>query len=134
VRARHWLTEEQKEMLKDMKQEHILLVNEKNEMELVPSDQIIDVANGSREVRAFTFTRNNDLYVVYWHISGNKELELPISSKDFTLLENIGDEIQISSANGEKTIVPAGNRHYIKTSKLSKEELVSAFGNAKIID
>ena len=86
VRARHWLTEEQKEMLKDIKQEHILLINEKNELELVPYDQIVNVANGSREVRAFTFMRNNDLYAVYWHISGNKELELPISSKRFYII------------------------------------------------
>ena len=60
VRARHWLTDEQKEMLKDLKQEHILLVNEKNEFELVPYDQIMNVADGSREVRAFTFKRNNE--------------------------------------------------------------------------
>ena len=57
-------------MLKDLKQEHILLVNEKNELELVPYDQIKNLANGNREVRAFTFRRNNESYVVYWHISG----------------------------------------------------------------
>jgi hypothetical protein len=134
VRARHWLTEEQKEMLKDIKQEHILLVNEKNEPELVPYDQIGNVANGSREVRTFTFMRNNDLYAVYWHISGNKELELPISSKDFTLLEEIGKELPVISASEGKTIVPAGNRHYIKTNKLTKDELMSAFSRAKIVN
>ncbi len=93
-------------------------------LKLVPYDQIINVANGSREVRAFTFMRDNDLYAVYWHISGNKELELPISSKDFTLLEDIGKEIKLSSAFEGKTVVPLGNRHYIKTNKITKEELV----------
>jgi hypothetical protein len=134
VRTKHWLTEEQKQMLKNLKQEHMLLMNEKNELELVPFDQILNVAQGSREVRAFTFTRNNVQYVVYWHISGNKKLELPINSKDFTLLENIGKQIRVTSANGGKTVVPVGNRRYIKTNKLTKDELVTAFGKARILD
>lgn len=135
VRAQNWLTEEQKQMLKNGEQEHILLINEKKEFELVPYDQIMDIANGSREVRAFSFKRNNDLYVIYWHISGNKELELPVHSKDITLLENLGREIQVQSAqNGDKSIVPVGNRRFIKTGILTKDELIAAFKNAKIID
>jgi hypothetical protein len=134
VRAEHWLTDDQKEMLKNLKQEHILLVNEKNEFELLPYDQITDAANGNRELRAFKFRRNNDSYVVYWHISGNKKLELPIESKDFTLMENIGKEIETVTVDGGKTIVPAGDRHYIKTNKLTIEELTAAIRNARIID
>jgi hypothetical protein len=134
VRVGHWLSAEQKEMLKDLKQEHILLLNEKNEFELVPYKQIDSVAGGSREVRAFTFNRNNEMYVVYWHISGTSKLELPISSKDFTLMENIGKEIPVISESAGKTIVPAGNRCYIKTKKLSKDELILAFSKAKIIN
>jgi hypothetical protein len=136
VRAQHWLTEQQKDMLKNLEQEHTLLLNEKKEFELVPYDQIMDVANGSREVRAFTFKRNNDLYVVYWHISGNKKIEMPVNSKDFTVMEGLGQKkIQVRSGqNGKTTIVPVGNRYYIKTNKLSKDELITAFRNAKIID
>jgi hypothetical protein len=135
VRAKHWLTAEQKQMLRNPAQEHILLLNEKQEFELVPYDQIMDVAHGSREVRAFTFKRNNDLYVVYWHISGNKELELPLRSTDITLLESLGKEMQVnSSPNGDNSILPVGNRRYIKTSKLTQDELITAFKNAKIID
>jgi hypothetical protein len=133
VRAKHWLSEEQKQMLRNLKQEHILLLNEKNEFELVPYDQIV-IANGNREVRAFTFTRNNELHVVYWHISGNKKLELPVSSKDFTLMENLGKEIPVISEAGGKTVVPAGNRRYIKTTKLTKEEIIKAFQNAEIVN
>ena len=135
VRAQNWLTEEQKQMLHNGNQEHILLLNEQNKFELVPYDQIMNVANESREVRAFTFKRNNDLYVVYWHISGNKQLELPIKPGDLTLMENLGQEIQIKpGSNGNSILLPVSNRRYIKTSKLTKEELVSAFKNAKIID
>ena len=135
VREKHWLTDEQKQMLKNGEQEHILLINEQHKFELVPYDQIMDVANGSKEVRAFTFKRNSDLYVVYWHISGNKKLELPLNSKDFTLMESLGQEIQFNSdKNGDSSILPVGNRRFIKTSKLTKDKLITAFKNAKIID
>ena len=135
VRAKKWLTNEQKQLLRNADQEFILLLNEKNELELVAYDQIMNVANESREVRAFTFKRNNDLYAVYWHISGDKQLELPVKQGDLTLMENLGQEIQIKpGADGNSTLLPVGNRRYIKTSKLTKEELITAFKNAKIID
>ncbi len=135
VRAKKWLTEEQKLMLRDPDQEFTLLVNEKNEFELVPCEQIKDVANGSREVIAFTFKRNNDLYAVYWHISGDKKIQLPVKSSDLTLMKDIGIEIEISSGQpADYTVLPAGTRHYIKTSGLTKDELENAFRNAIILD
>jgi hypothetical protein len=113
----------------------MLLLNEKNAPELVPCDQVMNVANESREVRAFTFKRNNDFYAVYWHISGDKQLELPVNSADITLMENIGQEIQVKpGSTGNSTLLPAGDRRYIKTNKLTKEELITAFRNAKITD
>ena len=135
VRAENWLTDEQKQMLRNGEQEHILLINEQQKFELVPYDQIMGVANGSREVRAFTFKRDKDIYVVFWHISGNKKLEIPLNPKDFTLMESLGQEIQFDSGkNGDSSILPVGYRRYIKTSKLTKEELIMAFKNAKIGD
>jgi len=95
----------------------------------------MNVANESREVRAFTFKRNSDLYAVYWHISGDKQLELPLNSGDITLMESLGQEIQVKpGSNGNSAILPVGNRRYIKTGKLTKEELITAFKNGKIID
>src|SRR5690606_23596132 len=67
VRINDWLTPEQKQSLQHLEQEHILLINEKNEFELRPYEQIENVAN-SRDVRAFIFERNGNHYVVYWHI------------------------------------------------------------------
>lgn len=134
VRAKHWLNDQQKQMLMDLKQEHILLINEKNEFELLPYDQIMNIANGAREIMAFTFKRGSDIYAVYWHISGSSKLELPIASGDFTLLEKPGKEIQILSEKDGKTVIPADNRRYIKTSKLTKDQLTEAFRNAKIIN
>jgi hypothetical protein len=135
VRAKHWLTAEQKQMLKNPEQEHILLLNEHKEFELVPYYQIMNVANGSREVRAFYFKRNSDLYVVFWHISGEKKLELPLNSKYITLLESLGKEIPVyPNLDGDYSILPVGKLRFIKTSKFTKDELITAFKNAKIID
>jgi hypothetical protein len=135
VRAQNWLTDKQKEMLRDSTKEYILLVNEKNDYELVPYKQITNVANNSRDVRAFTFKRNNDTYVVYWHISGDKQLELPVNSGDIVLMEKLGQEIQVKAGSGNNSsLLPVGNRRYIKTSKLSEENLNDAFKNAKIVD
>jgi len=135
VRARNWLTDQQKKMLQNGEQEHILLLNEKNEYELVPYYQIMNIANESREVRAFTFKRGSDLYVVYWHISGDRKLELPLNPGDITLMENIGQEISVQAdQNGKNSIVPVGKRRYLKTSRLSKDDLITAFRKAKITD
>ncbi len=135
VRARRWLTEPRKLMLRNLEQEHILLVNEKKEFELAPYDQITDVAHGSRDVRAFTFKRNNEWYVVYWHISGDRKLILPIPPKNFTLMESLGQELRVEpGATANSSMVPVGGRRYIKTNKLTKEELVGAFRNARIVE
>ena len=122
-------------MLRNAGQEFTLLINEKNELELVPYDQIMDVANGSREVQAFTFKRGKDLYAVYWHISSDKRLALPLKPGNLTLMEKLGQEIRIQSGQDRNnTILPVGNRRYIKTNKLTEDDLTSAFRNAKILD
>jgi len=135
ARAIGWLTGEQKKMLQDGSREHILLINEKKEFELVPYYQIQDVAGGSREIRAFTFRRNNECYVVYWHISGNRKLILPLNSNDFILMKELGQEIQSEvKSDGSNSVVPAGDRRYIKTAKLTKDKLAEAFRNARVSD
>jgi flagellar biosynthesis/type III secretory pathway chaperone len=134
VRAQHWLTEAQKKMLQNVHQEHHLLINEQNQFELVPYEQMTDIAGGSKEIRAFIFQRQNANYVVYWHISGNKQLELPLKPTDITLYEKLGQEVTISSDAGDKVVVPVGNRRYIKANNLTKEQLSEAFKNAKIVE
>jgi len=134
VRAQNWLTEDQKQKLRNLEQEHILLLNGENEFELVPYEQIQNVANGSKEVRAFFFKMKNDNYVVYWHISDSKELELPISSENITLYENLGQEIPVQSGQPDYITIPLSNRRYVKTTDLSKEELTEAFKNARLVN
>ncbi len=77
VRARHWLTPEQKEMLKDPAREFHLYLNGDGQYELLEWKQL-DVAGGkSKPVRAFVFEREGKRFVAYWHTSGTGVLELP---------------------------------------------------------
>jgi hypothetical protein len=122
-------------MLRNLEQEHTLLINEKNKPELAAYEQIPDVAQGSREIRAFIFNRNNNIYVVYWHISGDKQLEISVNSKDISLEESLGRKMKVNSGRNMKTtIIPAGKKRYLKSSELTREEMIAAFKNAKILD
>jgi len=135
VRAKRWLTDKQKQLLRDPEQEFTLLLNEKSELELVPYDKIANVAQGSKEVIAFTFERNRESYVVYWHISGDKELGLPIKPGALTLMDSIGKEIQAKpGADGQTTVLPVGNRRYAKANGISRDALNAAFKNARILE
>ena len=135
VRAGNWLTDEQKRMLRDAEQEFILLLDESDELELVPYDRVMDVAGGSRDVVAFTFERKKALHAVYWHISADKRLELPLKPEDLVVLESMGEEIEASAGErGDTTLVPVGKRRYLRASRSSRDELLAAFGNARILD
>jgi hypothetical protein len=131
---KHWLTTEQKKMLKNLKQEHILIINEKKEFELLPCDLIPGVAHGSSEIRALIFSRGSEQCVVYWHVSGDKKLEIPLASHDFRLLEEFGREIPVAGENGSHTIVPAGSRKYLVTNKIGRTDLLKAFVEAEIME
>lgn len=132
IRSKKWLTEEQKLELRNLSQEHILLINENKDYELVPYDQIIDTAGGSEDILAFFFERNDESYVVYWHTTGGGELELPLDAKDVILQNELGGE-PVSFSTGEGSIkVPVEGRIYLK-STLSKERLIEAFKNARIL-
>jgi hypothetical protein len=134
VRVNNWLTEEHKQMLRNLEQEHILLLNEQKEYELQPYEQIENVAGRSKEVRAFLIQREKELYVVYWHISGSKKLELPLKKSNVQLFETLGVEKNIDPGNDDSIIIPAGNRRFLKVKNLTKEQLINAFSNTKILD
>jgi len=130
ARIKNFFTEKQKEELKDLEQEHILLINEKSKFELLPYSQIPNIANGNKKIRAFIFDRNNKTCVVYWHTSGEGILELPVSSDNIKLFEELGKEIPLRG-NKKSTTVPVGSRRYIQFN-LSQEEVINLFANAKV--
>jgi hypothetical protein len=135
ARAGDWLTDEQKQMLRNPDQEFILLLDENDRLELVPCDRIPNVAGQSRDIIAFTFERNDGLYAVYWHISADKQLELPIAPEQVVLMESIGKELDTEAGNqAGTTVVPVGKRRYLKTSTATRDELVAAFAEARILE
>ena len=130
ARIMGFLTEAQKVDLQNPDQEHILLLNEEGSFELHPYKQISDIANGSNDVRAFIFNRNNETWVVYWHTSGEGSIELPVNAEKISLYEQPGKEIPLQG-NNENITIPVGNRRYIQFS-LSHEEVLDLFAHARI--
>ena len=134
VRARKWLTDAQKQDLRNPEQEFILLLDEAKNFELVPYERIANVAHNSREVIAFTFERKGAVYAVYWHISADKSLELPLSPHDIRILEELGQEREATPGDRENTtVIPLGKRRYLKTTTLTRNNLIAAFAKATIL-
>ena len=133
VRNKKWLTDEQKEQLKNVEQEHTLLINEKNKYELVPYDLIERGANGNSALRAYAFERRDRSYVTFWHTSGSAKLVLPINEYDVIIEKSLGGARILVHQDGNSLIVPLSDKIYLST-KLSKEALVEAFVNAQVID
>ncbi|RIH64477.1 hypothetical protein D1164_14045 [Mariniphaga sediminis] len=130
ARIENFFTDKQKEELKNSNQEHILLINEDGGFEMLPYTQILNVAEENKNVRAFIFQRNNKTCVVYWHISGEGSLELPVSSESVRLFEELGEEISLPK-NEERISIPLGDRRYVQFD-ISKGEVIDLFSKAKI--
>lgn len=131
VREQKWLTDEQKEMLKNLDQEHILLINEEKAFELLPYEQIEGAAGGDMRVRAFLFERRGLHCVVYWHTSGEGTLKLP-ALENATLRAELYEAALPFETDGENILLPIDSRRYLTTS-LSREEVVSAFERAALV-
>lgn len=110
VRAKNWLTSEQKELLKDPVREHHLYLNDAGGYELVEWKQIpIGGGKLSSGLRAFLFEYGGKRVVAYWHTSGRAR---------YALADEAGTEIE---AEGLK---------YFKTG-LSAEAVADAFANSR---
>lgn len=129
VRARHWLTDEHKEMLRELGREHILLIDESGEYELQPYTEI---TCSDTKTRAFVLERKGTRYVVFWHADGEGKLELPVDPAAISLERELGGEVVAFETADGKAILPIGNRCYLKTS-LTKEEIVKAFEGSRLL-
>lgn len=127
VRAKKWLTEEQKEALRDPKQEHTLLINEQGEYELVPYEQI---QCGDENVSAFWFERKGKSYVTCWHKTGKGILKLHLNAP--SVYETDLGKNAVSYAPGAISL-PVEGKHYF-SANISKEEICKAFAEAVCAD
>ncbi|NMA08252.1 MAG: hypothetical protein GX929_03935 [Clostridiales bacterium] len=130
VRANGWLTEEHKETLKNLDQEHILLIDEDGAYELAPYRQL---KTSVPEIRAFIITRESEArYVVFWHISGEGKMALDLPAEKLTLTHKLGGEAEAVGVKDGCAVLPIAERRFIKT-ELSEDALVKAFETAKLI-
>jgi hypothetical protein len=132
IRAQDCLTQEQKMALRNLNQEHTLLIDERGKFVLTPWDQIENVAGGAAPGRAFLFERKGNIWVAYWHTSGEGFLELPIVAKQVTLMRELGKSTIVVS-DGKQLKVPLGERRYLEFAKLNRQEVIRAFRNATIV-
>ena len=174
VRVKNWLTQEQKEALRDPDTEYTLLINEEKEYELVPYEKIDDIAGGeylvevtykrrgkSHEMKkrrklkcempdgwnaagqpyteyedrisVFVLERKGKACVVCWDTRGESKIWLPLAKEALCYEAQLGGEVlPIDAMDGGSCIAVAGKR-YLSTT-LSKEELVAAWKQAKIIE
>ncbi len=131
ARMSGWLTDEQKEQLRNLEQEHILLVNEKGERELLPYDQIENCAGGSDELRAFIFERGGDPWVVFWHTYAEGVLHLDLPSDKVKLWRPLGTEVKFKQSDGKLTI-EFGDRQFLQGVGMTREQLIRAFQEATV--
>ena len=129
VRANNWLTDAQKEMLKDKTQEHTLLINEAGEYELVPYSRI---ETCGEEIRAFFFERSSRNYVVCWHTAGCGKLKLALPAETVCYEKELGGETISFDAGCNEITIPVAGKSYLSTT-LPKETLLKAFRNAKLM-
>lgn len=132
LRAKNWLTQEQKTSLKNLDQEHLLLLDENGQFVLVPSVQIERVAGSNAPGRAFLFDYQGSAWAAYWHTSGQARLRVPLPTKQITLMREFGKPLPIKSS-GVQTELPIGERRFVRLGGATRQEVVAAFQNATIL-
>jgi hypothetical protein len=132
VRAQKWLTQEQKMALRNLEQEHILLVNEHGQFVLVPCAQIEKVAGAESPGRAFLFEYQGNTWVTYWHTSGEAVLQIALPSKQIILMKDLGKPLPIKTS-GKQTKLPLSERRFVQFHNVTRQEAITAFQNATIL-
>ena len=132
VRARKWLTSEQKKSLRNLEQEHTLLLNERGEFVLVACTQIEKVGGEDAPGRAFLFEYEGSPWVSYWHTSGKGTLQMLLPTGSLTLFKDIGRPLATKSV-GKQLTVPIGERQYVRFRGLSQAQVIECFQHATIL-
>ena len=131
MRRRGLFREEWRDELKNVAQEHHLLVNGKGEYELVRYSEMMH-GDDARPVRAFLFEKDGANWVLYWHCTGEGRLWLPVAPDKVALFDDFaGRSVAVAAADGGCAI-PAGRRLYLKTA-LSRAEVESAFRGCRLL-
>ncbi|NPA37746.1 MAG: hypothetical protein GXO47_12955 [Chlorobi bacterium] len=128
VRENGFLTDDIKKELRESDIEHILLINEQGNYELVHYEQIV-IPESKKNIRAFVFTRHKKVWVVYWHTSGSGILKLNTRTSNIHLYEDLGTEITPVDVGNEYVEIPLDRRRYIQFD-LTRKEVIDLFENS----
>lgn len=131
VRDRDWLTSTQKNSLRNLEREHTLLINERGGFELVPWEQIENVAGTKAPGRAFLFERSGVIWAAYWHTSGQGWLDLAIPARQITLMRQLGKPLRVHG-QGDKARLPLDELRYVRFSGATRQVVIQAFQTATI--
>ncbi len=107
VRAREWLSGRQKTALQK-------------------------VAGQDGPARAFVFARKAKIYLVFWHMSGEGSMEIPMQAGGLQLMAELGKPRSMPKISGGIR-VPLAGRLYLECESVSHEAVVRAFRNARIL-
>ncbi|HEX4810406.1 MAG TPA: hypothetical protein VH325_15825 [Bryobacteraceae bacterium] len=132
VRAKGWLTETQKAALRNLDQEHTLLIDEQGAFELAPYTQIERVAGQNAPARAFVFQRKGKVYVAFWHTSGTASLAIPLQAHAVQLMAELGKPRTVTQSAGG-IVLPLAGRMYLEFEGVPRDKVIAAFQNAKIL-
>jgi hypothetical protein len=126
------LTSEQKEMMKDKDREFIMLIDENGKYELQEYFRLKLRDDIDSLVTAYVFDRADGAYVVVSHNTGTARLELPLDA-NATYTACLGKNDAVVEKSDGKTVIEIAGRRYFKAD-CTRDELIKAFENAKIVD
>ena len=130
VRVSRWLTPAHREALKNLEQEHTLLLTASGGFELAPCWQIEQAGSGDDRLRAFFFEHRGASWVVYWHTAGSGRAELPLSGDRLRLWQDPGTRSLAFRSTGGRVVLPVEGRRYLECPGLSAEQVTRAFREA----
>ena len=128
VRAKNWLTAEQKVALRTPEQEFPLLLDGAGSYALVPCSRILT----GKDLTAYGFTRQGRTWMVCWHNRGAADLFLPVAAEELRPEDQFGSRtVQPEPAVGGCRIPVAGRQYY--STNLSAEQLTAAFARGQLL-
>lgn len=129
VMKKDWVETWSKAKLAD--QEHHLFINERGDPELVPIDEIPDVAGGFFTAYRFRRTAQpNETYILIWAVKGEANLLLPVAPGHVRAMRPFGTR-QPVRAEGGKAVVSVGGRTYLVLTGMGTDRAKQALGRAE---
>lgn len=128
VRAKNWLTAEQKLALRNPEREFTLLLDVDGDYELIPCHRL----STGKDLTAYCFTRQSRTWVVCWHTRGAADLFLPIGAEKLQAEPQFGSQTVMPEPVDGGCRIPVAGRQYYSTN-LSAAQLAAAFARGQLL-